>query len=65
VVRVGGAFELGDAWPAEEELTLSRLRPGVTALAGVKTLLGSVSLGLGVAEGGRWAGHLLLGRLPY
>jgi NTE family protein len=64
-VRVGGAFELGDAWPGEEEFTLSRLRPGVTALTGMKTLLGSVALGVGVTEGGRWAGHLLLGRLPY
>ena len=59
--RVGFALT-GDG---EEEFTLSRLRPGVTALTGMKTLLGSVALGVGVTKGGRWAGHLLLGRLPY
>lgn len=65
VGRIGVALEVGNAWSGEEAFSPGRLRPGATALAGIRTVLGAVHFGLGLAEGGEWAGHLFLGNLPF
>lgn len=65
VARLGVVLELGDAWSSPEGLSAERLRAGATALASVRTVVGSLHFGLGVTEGAGWGAHLFLGSLSF
>ncbi len=61
ILRVGGALEAGDAWPAGRSLSWNSLRPSAAGVAAVQSPLGTVYFGVGFTEGGHWASHLFLG----
>jgi NTE family protein len=58
----GASLEAGNAWAAREDVSLSDLRIGASVFLGFDTFLGPLYLSLGVADGGRNAAYLFLGR---
>lgn len=65
ILRVGGGIEAGDAWGASDRLVVDRLTTSGVGIVGLRTLFGAVHAAIGWADGGRWAGHLLLGAPPF
>lgn len=62
-VFLGGALEAGNVWDSAAERRFSDLIPSASAIGVLMTPIGALYLGFGVAEGGRTAAYLSLGRL--
>jgi len=59
----GVSAELGNVFPAADEIVWEDLKPSGSLFLGVDTLLGPLYLGYGMTEGGRQNVFLVLGRL--
>jgi NTE family protein len=62
-LRVGGSFEVGDAWETASDVSLENPEVGGSLFLGIDTLLGPVTVGFGMASGGETAWYLALGSL--
>lgn len=59
---VGGSLELGNAWARREDISLSRLRTGMSLFVGADTGMGPLYLGLTYAPRGSTGLVLFIGR---
>ncbi len=61
-LRMGGSLELGNAWQDPPPLAGNALRLGVSIFGGLETVLGPLYAAYGIADRGRRAWYILLGR---